>query len=268
MTRLIFAILLSLLLPVQSWAAVAGAAAGTPSGGTTSLSLALPASVADGDLLVLCIFNKYPTNAPSTPTGYTAPSNNKGTGDPGDGPGVDLGATYATIFYKVASSESGNVSVTITSGNSAYGVIMRFTNATGAWLVAAANGGDSSSGTAWSAQMGTDPDIQGGDMVAACSGKNNDSASGTSEALTTTGVTYGAATERADNGTTFGDDGGIIASDHAVTSGSSAGNLTTVTWTAAANTAGGTAILRVREDSGAPATATQSGSGFLGTIMK
>jgi hypothetical protein len=261
-------LLLSLLLPVSSWAAVAFGTIGTGGSGTTAPAPAYPASIAAGDLLVLCVVNKYPTNAPATPAGWTAPSNNTGTGDPGDGPGADVGATYATIYTKVATGgESGSVTVTITGGNSSYGFIARYTNATGAWLTAAANGGDTTSGTAWSATMGSDPGIAGGDMVVACSGKNNGVAIGASaEAITTTGITYGTATERGDNGTSFGDNVMAVVSDHVVTSGTSSA-APVYTFTNSLNSAGGTVILRIREDAAAAAT-LQSPSGFLGAIIK
>ena len=265
-------LLLCLLLPVQSWAAVAFVNNGAAAGQVSTVSLAFPASITAGNLLVVCVGNKYPTNGPALPTDayggtWVAPSNNQGSGDPGDGPGVDVGAVYGTVFYKVATgSETGNLSVVATGSNSIYGFIAQYTNATGVWDLAAANGGDASSGTAWSATMGTDPGIVGSDIVVACSGKNNDAASATVEALAQTGVTFGAMTERLDNGTSQGDDSGAVFSEHPVTSITTPSGSVVYTMTTAANTAGGTTILRLRES--AASTVLQSPSGYLGGIIK
>ena len=241
------ALLTGLTCPAQGWGAVAFGAIGAGAGQVNSINVAYPTGIASGNLLFLCIANKYPPNGPATPTGFTAPANNQGTGDPGDGPGIGVGATYATVYYRVADgSESGTVTVSVTSGNALYGVMARYTNATGAWAVGAANGGDSTAGTAWSATMGTDPGVQGGDMVLACNANNNNTSLGSAYALSQTGVTYGTATERLDNSTSFGDDVGIKFADHAVTSGTSSA-APVHTWTASASAAGGTALLRIRE---------------------
>lgn len=257
--------LLLCLLPVQSWAAVAFGTIGSGAGGTTSLSVPLPASLADGDLMVMCVSNKYPTNGPSTPSGWTAPANNQGTGsDSAAGP--DTGPTYATIFYKVAASESGNVAVTITSGNSSYGFIARYTNATGLWSAAAAQGGDLADGANWTATMGSDPGITAGDMVVACSARNEGIAiSASAEAITATGLTIGTEAERGDNGTSFGDNIMAVVSDHAISSGT-ASDVVTYTFTSATTSGGGTVILRIRET--AASSALQPSSGYLGGIIK
>lgn len=100
--------------------------AGASSAGTTSLTLAYPASLAQGDILVMCITNKYPTNAPTVPSGWIALAENQGNGGAGAA-GIDTGTVYATIFIRISDgTETGNVSVTITSGNSAVGVIMSY----------------------------------------------------------------------------------------------------------------------------------------------
>lgn len=273
MRRLLMGLLLVLapvvlLVPSQGWGAVAYVNNGAAAAQVSVVSLPFPASIVAGNLLWVCVGNKYPTNGPALPTDafggtWVAPSNNQGTADPGDGPGVDLGATYATGYYKIATgTETGNLTVTATSANGIYGFIVQYTNATGAWEVAAANGGDATSGTGWSATMGSDPGITTGDLVLSCSGRNNDTGLGSSPSISTAGVTYNTHTERLDNGTSSGDDVGAYAIEHTITSGTSSGNPV-VTFTNSANTAGGTVIFRIREAAAVAVAPQQSWADFL-----
>jgi hypothetical protein len=230
---------------------VSYSAQGTVGSGTTTAAPTYPAGIVNGQLLLLLVANKYPPNGPSTgvpPTGFTFPPNGRGEADTGDGPAEDAGATYATAYYKIADgTETGSETVTVTGGNSTLAIILLYTKSDGTWDVAAANGGDSMSDTSWSAAMGTDPGIEGGDLVVVWSAKNNHPGVGASgEALATTGVTYGAMNERFENGTSFGHNVAGTLSDHVVTSGTSGGNLTTYTFTHGSATGGGTVILRLR----------------------
>lgn len=263
-------LLACLLIPTHSLAAVAFGTIGAGAGGTNSAAPGYPASIAANDLLVLCVAHKYPAapSSVSTPAGWTAPSNNIGRGDDALGTGVnDQGETAATMFYKLATgSESGTLTLTVTSGNAAYAWIARYTNATGAWLAAAAQGGDASRGANWSATMGTDPGITTGDMVVSCAARSEGSVvSAASEAIAATGLTVGTQAERGDNGTSFGDNVGAVISDHAITTGP-ASDVVTYTFTSATSSSGGTVILRIREDA-APGTALQSNT-FLGAIIQ
>jgi hypothetical protein len=259
MKQLIGALLFFLLLPVQSWAAVAFADISAAASGAGSAAPAYSASTANGDLLVICLAHKYPAaSTPTTPANWTAPGTN------------DQGETAATIFYRVASAgccTSGTETVTITSGNAADAYMVRFTNATGVWDVAAASGGDASRGANWSAAMGTDPGITTNDMVVVCSARSEGSViSASAEALTAASATFGSETERGDQGTSTGDNVGIVVSTHAVTGGPATGNAT-YTFTSATSSSGGTAILRIRESSAAPA-AVGGSSGALGIILQ
>ena len=272
MKQLIGALLFFLLLPVQSWAAVAFADISAAASGAGSAAPAYSASTANGDLLVICLAHKYPAaSTPSTPANWTAPANNYGRGDDGLGTGTnDQGETAATIFYRVASGgccTSGTETVTITSGNAADAYMVRFTNATGVWDVAAASGGDASRGANWSAAMGTDPGITTNDMVVVCSARSEGSViSASAEAITAASATFGSETERGDQGTSTGDNVGIVVSTHAVTGGPATGNAT-YTFTSATSSSGGTAILRIRESNAAPA-AVGGSSGALGIILQ
>jgi hypothetical protein len=219
----------------------------TPAVGSTSLSVAYPSSISAGDLLVLCISNKYDPNYPSTPSGWTYVTTYWGSNGAS---GTDAGSACASVFYKVASgSESGSLAVTITSGNSAIGVILRFTKTSGNWSVSYTGGYDSTVGTDWS--------ISGGSLYTdslvkylVVSSINSDAATFTSEALTQTGVTFATGTEHYDTGTTTNDDCALVVWEQGITSGSGSGSISyAMTASGSKNNypAGGTLILRLAE---------------------
>lgn len=230
---------------------IAFANAGAAATGSTSLAVPHPTTPAAGDLLVLVVANKYPTNGPSTPAGWTAPANNQQSGSSGSN-GIDTGACYCTIYVKEATgSESGNLTVTITSGNSAVGRMFRYTK-DGAkdWEWVLTNGSDNTAGTSWSVTGAADPGITGGDVCVVGSGINSDNYTYTSQALSATGVTFGTASERQDSGTSTGQDCCLVVSDHLVTSGtSSAAPVYTMTASSSATNspAGASVIMRLRE---------------------
>ncbi len=272
--RSLLAILLTLSIASPSWAAVSGAAASTSTSGIGSISAqTYPSTVNANDLLYLCVAYKYADTAsvpvPLASHNWLTLSNNTGSGDDGASNGADVGDAAVTLFYKVAvGTEAGTTfSIATTNSNTSTAIVGRFTNATGIWDVAAAQGGDSSSGTSWSAAMNVDPGIVGGDMVGACSGRNGDAGLASVEALAQTGVTFGAMTERFDGGTSAGDDVGIVLTDHAVTSITTPSGTPTYTFTNSTANVGGTVILRVREMSAANPSIT-SGNDFLGVILK
>jgi len=126
--------------------------------GTTSLSVALPASgIVAGDYLVILVGTKPTTATINTPSGWTK------LGELASSKGVsadhDVGDTKIAALGKVADgSESGtSVTVSITSGNTSWGCSTgRWSNGTGAWDIDVATGQDTTAGTAWSATMSPD----------------------------------------------------------------------------------------------------------------
>lgn len=223
---------------------------GTVAAGTTSLTVPCPATVAAGNLLVLVIANKYPTNGPSQPTGWTTPSNNQYSGGAGAA-GVDSGNTYITIFTREADGTEGgtNVSVTLTGANTSLGRIFRFSKTAGSWGIAIAGGGDNSAGTAWSVTSGADPGVASGDIILVASALNGNTDTGTSQAISQSGATFDTMAERQDSGTNNGEDCSLIVTTHPVITGGT-GNLTytmTVGGTGSSTAAGSTAFVRVRE---------------------
>lgn len=230
-----------------------GTASASAATGSTSLSVAYPASIAAGDLLLLFVCNKYPTNGPSTPSGWSTLTDGQGSGGAGAS-GIDTGSTYCTVFYRIADgSESGNVSVTITSGNSAVGVINRYTKAADKdWALAACQGADTAGGsTTYTFTGNVDPGLTAADFVVAAAAINSDTYTYSAQGITATGISaWGTVTERWDAGTTTGQDCKIVVSDHPVTTGtSSEAPVFTMTASGSATNspAGAGVMVRLRE---------------------
>ena len=230
---------------------IAYVGAGAGSVGTTSVTPAYPGSIAAGDLFVMHVVNKYPTNGPSTPSGWTAVTNGQATGGAGSA-AADSGTVYSTIFTREAvGSESGTVTVTVTGSNSSRAIIYAFRKTAGAsWDVAATNGADNSAGTSWSVTGAADPGIMPGDWVCAASGINSDAPSFATEAMAAGGVTsWDTLVELDDSASTTGDDIRQVFSYHrALTGTSNAAPVFTMTGSATSGNypAGATVILRLR----------------------
>lgn len=228
--------------------------AGAAAVGVSSLSVAYPASIAAGDLLILCIASKAPPNSPTTPDDWTLPSGAQGSGGSGTDGFADEGNVYCSVYVKEAvGDESGSLAVTITSGNGAIGRMFRYTKAADkTWGYAASNGADNSAGTSWSATAAGDPGLTAGDMLIVASATNSDNQGPYSaEAVTATGISaWGTVTEQQDSGTNQGSDVAMCVSEHPVSTGtSSAPPVFTMTATASTANAptGASVFLRLRE---------------------
>src|SRR6185369_5559043 len=226
--------------------------AGTGAGGTTSLSLPFPATTVSGNLLIAVVCNKYPANAPTTPSGWTLQKQPFGGAGAS---GADTGSVFLSVYTKTADGTEGgtNLSVTITAGNAAIGNIFQYSPSAAQstfQIVAASGTYDASAGASWSATANADLGILTGDLVLVFSGINTDLYGYSLEAITSTGVTFGTMTERADAVTTSGDDAAIVLAEFPVQDArSSAAPVYTMTasGTAASNPAGATIFLRIRE---------------------
>jgi hypothetical protein len=237
--------------PAGGGSAAYGTIGAVTTTGTTAPTVAYPASIAAGDLLILAIANRPNASTPSTPSDWTAATNYTTTGGAGS-EGAGTGTVRITVFTKVAvGTETGNLTLGITSGTSCGAVMWRCTKTTGKnWSVALAIGSDNSAGTAWSVTFGSDPGVTAGDLVFVASASSEDTASFASQALSQTGVTYGTMNERADTAITTGNDLRIVVAQHAVTSGtSSAAAVYTMTssGTNSANSAGASIMIRLRQ---------------------
>lgn len=225
---------------------------GAVAAGTTSLSIPYPTGIAEGDLLVLCIGNKHSTTSPTTPADWTALPNNQTSGAVGANT-ADAGSTVATVLLKEADgTETGNVSVSIPSGNASLGRIFRYSKASNtSWSFITTYGSDNTGNqTSWSATAAADPGISGGDILVTCSAANTDAYTYNSQTVTATGVTISNGIERQDSSTANGNDMALIASQHLALSGdSSAAPVFTMTSSgfAASSPGGATVLLRLRQ---------------------
>ncbi|MCF7965298.1 MAG: hypothetical protein K9L79_07135 [Methylobacter tundripaludum] len=245
-------------------AAVAYGASGSAATGSTSLSVSYPSGIAAGHLLVLVVGNKYPTNGPATPSGWTLVANGQGSGGLGSA-GGDRGTVYNTVFVKEAlGSESGNLSVTLSSANSSMARMFRYTKASGAtWSYAATNGSDNTAGTSWSVTGAANPGITSGDVLIVGSSVNGNRINSWTESISAAGATFGATTERNDTNSSTGDDMALVVSEHSVTGGTAtAAPVYSMTGSGSASSyspTGASVILRIREL--APVNCTSQATG-------
>ena len=206
-------------------------------GPSSTITPEYPAGLASGDLLILVVENKYPAAVPSTPSGWTAITDGSRSGGSGAS-GADSGDVLVSTFYKLSDgTETGTLSLTVSSVNSIMGVILAYRKTEPeSWVIDAASGTDTTAGTSWSVTTGSLNTYDDG-MVVACTGYNAD-ATGTwsSHALTQSGATIGTTTERLDNRTSGGNASGILIVDHVVTAGQLA---TAATFTSTASISSG-----------------------------
>ncbi len=245
--------------------AVSHGASGAASSGTTSLTLAYPAGITAGQKLFCWVANKYPTNGPSTPAGgWNLLA--QATGGAGAS-GIDSGNVYCTVFEKTADgTESGNLSVTVTSGNSSHGGISRYSSDNGTFeTLSSTTAADNSSGTGWSVTGAAGIDIANTDLVLVFEAFNRDGLGATSaEALTASGATFGSFTQRNGTQSNAGDDAGGHLWEYTCTSGSSS-SAPTNACTHSAACAGAAVFVRLRSGAatGHPAMRRSGGVPFM-----
>lgn len=208
-----------------------------------------PSSISAGNLLLLSVASKYPTNGPATPSGWTLLDQVQG----GHGSaGADAGNVYCTVFYKVADgTETGTLTLTLTGVNSSFSRIFRYvTNSSSAFdTLASTTGSQNTPGTSWSVTGAADPGIRAGDVVVAFSAINSDAYTYSAEAITATGMTFTSTTEQLDAGTGGGDDTYLVVADARGTAGpSSAAPVFAMTASGSAtdNPAGAVVFARLR----------------------
>ena len=227
-------------------------ATGSLDDGTTQATPGYPSGIQAGDILLLFVSNKYPTNGPTQPSGWSTPSGNQYSGGSGAS-GVDTGSVYTTVFTRQADgTETGNVTVDVTSGNSVDAAILAYRPAINQYStfdIQVVGGSDNTAGTDWSVTTGS-IDLTTDDVVIAGSAVNTDAYTYTSEAIAVSGITFGTATERVDDPTTQGQDLRLVVSEHPVTAGTNTA-AATYTMTASGTTtnrpAGATLLIRIRE---------------------
>lgn len=221
-------------------------------GTTVTGNIGYPAGTnSAGDLFVLIVSAKYPAIG-ETPNlgGWTSHGYVKTTGLVA---GVDAGDVGLYIFTSLAvGGETGTWSTignpAQSSANSVYARMFRITKAAGKVfaLAASVGGALNVASTSYSAAMGSDPGIIAGDLLLIATALNVDTASASAEAVSASGLTVGAVTERDDAGTSQGDDCRQVVATTLVSAGPASG-VATFTATLSAAAAGATMILRIRE---------------------
>jgi hypothetical protein len=222
----------------------------------TSISVAYPASAAEGEKLIL-ILGMKPSTANSgsvtTPAGWTLVGSLTAAGGYGTTLGADTGNTNLFVYERTvpAGGLSGSLTVSVATNNVCWAQMERITSSNGAWhSVAMASGSDITDDASVSVACGSNPGVTAGDAIFTAFCCPTDAITGFSAyGATQSGVTFGTWTQRAyaDSGT-GNDIGGFIASC-LVSSGAATGNPT-VTATAAGtltNVRGPGIFVRVRE---------------------
>lgn len=224
---------------------------GAHAAGTTSLAVPFPTGIVEGQMLIMFIANKYPTNGPTLPSGWTAPANNQWSGGSGVA-GIDTGSVYTTVYYKIAAgTETGNQTVTITSGNVAMGIMYNFTRGLSneVWDILCTGGADNTGGASPMVVNGAaNLSLDVNDMLVGVAAVNSDSAVIGVSSISATGATL--TTQVGNNSSTSqGDDMAMVWRRYNVTGGPSTAAPSysvTATPTATDTPAGSAVFVRVR----------------------
>jgi hypothetical protein len=232
-----------------AWEGSANPIAGS---GTTVIPTFPAAGVEAGHLAVLLVSNKIESDAPVTPSGWSAPTNNTGTGGTGSA-GADAGPLRLTVLYKVCDGTEDGTTVTVsfspTAHEGAQAQIIGYSKTLATWDVAGCGAGSVSTGaTAWSQAVAVDPGVAGGDWLITARSATTDAGAWTNPppATVITGCTMGTMTERGNSGTTNGNDLESQYADEPVSSGSSS-SVATVKGTESSSTTGVVFAVRIRE---------------------
>ena len=216
----------------------------------TALPVPYPASITIGNPLVLVVGVK-PFNAViTTPDGWI-PLGQITNGSTAQG--VDTGSVLMAAFAREAvGGETGNLTVAITSGNSAYGAMYRYTKAGNqSAQFALATGTDTTVGTAWSVAYSSNPGITSGDHLVLGGVYPTDAANTVSaSAFAATSATIAGIIATGDQNprvTTGNQLGGNTNHCNCSAGTASANGTWTATHTLATNNAGSAVLVRIRE---------------------
>lgn len=142
---------------------------------STTVNLTVPATINAGDLLVLHCVGKYPTNYPTTPSGWTLAGVARTT--TGVGPGIDAGDSWAAIYYKVATGSEGTFTLSTPGGTSGMGHVMRMIPTSG-WTYDFAFAGTSMDAASTAVSLTfANPGVYKDDLLFVAIGLNGDAAS-------------------------------------------------------------------------------------------
>jgi hypothetical protein len=228
--------------------AIGFAALGTKAtSGTTALSIAYPASVGAGNLVIASRVVWLSTATTANEAGWTPGPELAG----GTGSTADNHATKVRLDYKEAvGGETG--SVIFDQSGSAFGgagIMCRFTKAAGTtWDVLAVTGDDATHGANRSVTSSGTVSLAPGDMVVALAAVDTDVSTTISPStMTATGITFGACNRQTSGlGSASDVHGNVELFQSAVTAGSGTQALT-LAFTTATLQCGPVAFLRLRE---------------------
>lgn len=224
---------------------------GTTGAQSTHTDAITPAVVGSaGQLAVLQVLSGHPSDpVPSTPSGWTLVGSASGGGGAF---GASAGPRRLTYFARVLVGGDANPTTAIPSGSAGSLIVGRIfslsrTAGTG-WRWAASFGDDQTSGTAFSVTGTTSLTWKAGDFAVLGYGVASNADSYTAEAVTATGITFGAVTEQADAAVTTGNGASVALATCSVSSGTGT-QAPTITATLATASTGIAGVMRVREAS-------------------
>jgi hypothetical protein len=192
------------------------------------------------------------TTTITDPTGWTLITNTDGTNGT-VASGSDVGSIKQIAYYRYWQSGDASPSVAFTGASVGLGVLIRFRPTAGSTIdtPVGEKGSDVTSGTDYSATMGSDIGITAGDAVAALTTiAGNNSTFGT-QTLSATGVTFGTVTENpATEGSTSSGDDLEASGSTALPSAGPSSAAAIVGWTLSIAQTGMSALVRIRETAG------------------
>ncbi|MEU9208556.1 hypothetical protein AB0D27_11520 [Streptomyces sp. NPDC048415] len=225
-------------------------ASGTLAQHTDTVTPALPAGAAAGQLAVLQVVSGHSLdNVPSTPSGWTLAGSFSGGGGTF---GLNAGPRRLTFFMRVLAGGDTAPSTAIPSGSSgsmigARVVTLARTAGTG-WRWALTFGQDTVSHTAFSAACATALTFKTGDFCLLGYAWPGQTVSTTARAATASGITFNTATSHFGDAITSGNGARLTNADTSVTAGTGTQAPTVTSTLSAANT-GVAGLLRIREAS-------------------
>jgi hypothetical protein len=203
-----------------TWGAV-----GTAASGTTSCTPAYPTGISAATSHLFCFVtgrSNTASTAPTMPAGWTSVGSLEG----GTGTwGVDTGTRRVHVFRKdtTVGDETGTVTVSLsgTTANTLRASIHRFEVPSGYLCeLEFVSGEDTSNDTSYSATASADATFDSDRLLVTVTAQNIDTGTATSRAVSASGITFGALTNRADTAVTNGNDHRHIVNTIPVSSGS------------------------------------------------
>lgn len=240
---------------------------GTAATGTTSVSVSPNATTpVAADRSIMFVGTKPHTATIGTPTDWVHIGTATG-GDPGSSQGIDTGRSKIAAFVRDGAF-SGAQTVSITSGNASWAIILTFEKSLTNWSALAFTSGDdvTGGGTFFSATCSSDPGWTAGDaMVGGCCIASdattiaNDGSIST--AIDATGISGGTVTGVVAKTASGQDIGGSVGWKTGSSGTATSAPTFDAVFTGSANTYGPALVVRLRDDDGGGITVRSVGTG-------